>query len=309
MIDNSSYNQMRREFSKKFRQKISPLLDKFEIRRQMRRDLACLLSGALLIYALYIFYNSLTSVSDFLDKVGFWFATAVVASLAYFIWDMIKGGFEKKIKQQVMNDVCRCFGELTYSETPKKYLNLGNLVPKFNRKYFDDIFYGKYKDINYSIIETKLDMHIDKLDITVFDGVIIQFDMKKRFEGNTVILPKTSVPISPDAQLKHTSMEDPVFNQKFDVFTTDETEARYLITPSFMERLNHMQVSFSADKISCAFFEKNLLIGLHTKKDLFSVGSLIKPANDPEQFFALFEEILSIIQLIDYFKLDQNIGL
>ena len=309
MMDNNSYNQMRQEFSKKFRQKISPLLDKFETKRKIFLALACILSSVFLICALYILYYSLTSISDFSDKINFWFGTAIMASLAYGCWKGFKDVFEDNIKSKVMNDVCRCFGELTYSKTPKKYLNLGNLVPKFNRKYFDDIFYGKYKDINYSIIETKLDMHIDKLDITVFNGVIIQFDMKKRFEGNTVILPKTSVPISPDAQLKHTSMEDPVFNQKFDVFTTDETEARYLITPSFMERLNHMQVSFSADKISCAFFEKNLLIGLHTKKDLFSIGSLIKPANDAEQFFALFEEILSIIQLIDYFKLDQNIGL
>ena len=104
-------------------------------------------------------------------------------------------------------------------------------------------------------------------------------------------------------------MEDCVFEKRFDVFTDDEVEARYLITPSFMERLSNLKTAFSARKIYCSFYDKELLIGLYTEKDLFSIGSLRKPANDPKQFFTLFEQILSIIKLIDYFKLNQKTGL
>ena len=100
-----------------------------------------------------------------------------------------------------------------------------------------------------------------------------------------------------------------MFKKKFDVFTDDEVEARYLITPSFMERLNNMKTAFSADRVSCAFYDKYLLVGLHTSKDLFSIGSLKEPVNDGKQFFTMFEEILSIIKLIDHFKLNQKIGL
>lgn len=100
-----------------------------------------------------------------------------------------------------------------------------------------------------------------------------------------------------------------MFEKKFDVFTDDEVEARYLITPSFMERLNNMKTAFEAYAISCAFYDKYLLVGLSTRKDLFSIGDLKKPVNDGKQFFTMFEEILSIIKLIDHFKLDQKIGL
>ena len=103
--------------------------------------------------------------------------------------------------------------------------------------------------------------------------------------------------------------EDIQFEKKFDVFTDDEVEARYLITPSFMERLNEMQVAFTADKVSCAFYKKYLFIALHTSKDLFSICSLFKKIDEPKQFFTMFEEILSIIKLIDHFKLNQKIGL
>lgn len=76
-----------------------------------------------------------------------------------------------------------------------------------------------------------------------------------------------------------------------------------------MERLNNMKLAFQADKVSCAFYQNQLLIGLHTKKDLFSLCSLFKPVDDANQYYQMFEEILSIIKLIDYFKLNQKTGL
>ena len=76
-----------------------------------------------------------------------------------------------------------------------------------------------------------------------------------------------------------------------------------------MKQLDEIKVAFKVDYISCAFYEKHLLIALSTSKDLFSIGSLFKRIDDPKQFFTMFEEILSIIKLIDHFKLNQKIGL
>ena len=133
--------------------------------------------------------------------------------------------------------------------------------------------------------------------------------MNKNFTGHTVIKPNSLMHITPSKALRHTELEDIQFEKKFDVFTVDEVEARYLITPSFMERLNEMKVAFTTDKVSCAFYEKYLFVALSTSKDLFSICSLFKKIDDPKQFFTMFEEILSIIKLIDHFKLNQKIGL
>ena len=109
--------------------------------------------------------------------------------------------------------------------------------------------------------------------------------------------------------MKHTVLEDVEFEKKFDVFTDDEVEARYLITPTLMTRLNDMKVAFKANKVSAAFFNNRFIIGLHTGKDLFSICSLIRPVYDEKQIFQMFEEMISIIKLVEYFKLDQRIGL
>ena len=109
--------------------------------------------------------------------------------------------------------------------------------------------------------------------------------------------------------LHKTTLEDVEFNKKFDVYTDDEVEARYLLTTALMERLNTMQTVFKADKTACSFYDEKLYVALYTKKDLFAIGSLVKEVCDREQFFTMFDEILSIIKLIDHFKLNQKIGM
>ena len=228
----------------------------------------------------------------------------------------LKKKFENEIKQKIMPYVCKCLGDLKWKYAQCSFEQLlckSGIIDRYNRVSYDDSFTGIYKDINYEICETsfyyKTGTGKNSSTRTVFKGVMIKLDMNKSFTGNTVIRPDTLKHASPAANLKHTTLEDVVFEKKFDVFTDDEVEARYLITPSFMERLNNMKTAFSADRVSCAFYDKYLLVGLHTSKDLFSICSLKEPVNDGKQFFTMFEEILSIIKLIDHFKLNQKIGL
>ena len=70
-----------------------------------------------------------------------------------------------------------------------------------------------------------------------------------------------------------------------------------------------MKTAFKANSVSCAFYGDLLLVALSTNKDLFSICSLVKPVDDEQQYFQMYEEIVSIIKLIDHFKLDQKIGL
>lgn len=298
---------MREEFSKRFYGKIVPYIQNFEQERISH------LESVVGISAILIFIPVLIIFSDFKNSSDSSIEIAVLSfSLAIFIYIIIKKDFERKIKSLIMHAVCKCFGDLkwscnSYNLSPM--FSASELIDDYDRVEFDDIFSGKFKDVNYEIIESKFTLGSNRDKSTVFDGVIIKLDMNKPFLGRTVIRPSSLLHSSPHPILKHTELEDIQFEKKFDVFTDDEVEARYLITPSFMERLNEMKVAFKANSVSCAFYEKSLLIALSTSKDLFSIGSLFKRIDDPKQFFTMFEEILSIIKLIDHFKLNQKIGL
>lgn len=309
MLEDKTYQQMRNEFQKVFFAKLAPILPKYERERKFTLMCASFFSGILIAWSLYILYQGLMLISNIMDKVPCFIGAGFIIILSFVVWQIFKKAFEKKIKKEIMQKICQCCGQLDYTTNLKEPLNIAHLAPNFKRSITDDIFYGKYKNVNYAIIEVELHQRIRDIDICLFDGVIIKFDFNKSFKGNTVILPKAKLPVAPVSSLKLSAFEDVNFNKKYDVFTDDEVEARYLISPSFMEKLNNVKMSFHSDKISCSFYENHLLVGIHTKKDLFSLGSLVRPVNDEKQFFQMFEEILSIIQLIDHFKLDQKIGL
>lgn len=307
MTEEKTYAQMRKEFQEAFFKKISPGLSKYESERLRQFGYTRAVKIAALIIILVLVF--LTKQID----IGLILFICCIAGAVCF---GLKKKFENEIKQKIMPYVCKCLGDLKWKYAQCSFEQLlckSGIIDRYNRVSYDDSFTGIYKDINYEICETsfyyKTGTGKNSSTRTVFKGVMIKLDMNKSFTGNTVIRPDTLKHASPAANLKHTTLEDVVFEKKFDVFTDDEVEARYLITPSFMERLNNMKTAFSADRVSCAFYDKYLLVGLHTSKDLFSICSLKEPVNDGKQFFTMFEEILSIIKLIDHFKLNQKIGL
>lgn len=100
-------------------------------------------------------------------------------------------------------------------------------------------------------------------------------------------------------------LESNEFNKRYKVESEDQIEARYLITPSFMERFMNLTTEFGTKDIQCAFFGSRILFAISTNKNLFELGSIYKPLTNPQNV-KLFDEIISIIDMIDHFKLDKK---
>ena len=305
------YRRMQDEFTKTFYGEIAPKIKKFEFKRICNLTITIILASMTILAALLIVYTSLSNYGYCSDEE----IMSVLLSflIAFSICHISKNMIENEIKDIIMPTICKCFGNLEWdrnSYDSSSLFSIAKIIDDYDCAKFDDIFYGNFNGINFDIVESKFTKgSVNKRGRTVFDGVIVKFDMNKCFNGHTIIRPNSHLHTSPSPILKHTELEDVDFEKRFDVFTDDEVEARYLITPSFMERLNEMKVAFKADKVSCAFYNKYLFVALQTPEDLFSICSLFKRVDDPKQFFTMFEEILSIIKLIDHFKLDQKIGL
>ena len=59
---------------------------------------------------------------------------------------------------------------------------------------------------------------------------------------------------------------------------------------------------FKAKNIRYAFWERRLYIALETKKDLFAIGKLNQNIKNSKPYFEMFEEIASIVNLIEHFQ-------
>lgn len=109
--------------------------------------------------------------------------------------------------------------------------------------------------------------------------------------------------------LNEIKLEDPEFNKKYRAYSSDEVEGRYLITPAFMERFNNVKTAFGAKKIKCSFYDEDLMFAITSSKNLFEIGNLFHSLNSPQAMTVFFEELVSILLLVDYFKLDERTGL
>ena len=110
-------------------------------------------------------------------------------------------------------------------------------------------------------------------------------------------------------KLNEIKLEDVEFNKYYKAYSSDEVEGRYLITTAFMERFKNLQTAFGARKAKCSFYGEDIMFAISTRKNLFEIGSLFTPLNSSKQLEKAFEELSSILALIDYFKLDEKTGL
>ena len=334
MEEEKSYQEIRTELIKKYATTIVPnsykyknewieLYVKYGYRgkndlKKAKTINTIMLSGYCIYFFYMLFYTLSSAYKDgipvtlsyIFSSIIFWLLIPSVVTGMVIIH--LKVAYKKnkslysRLKNTIIPIVCECFSSLKYipdnSHYTEEYKN-ACVIPTNHNIIYDDCFKGKHKNVEFIIEE----LNTSRLTYS-FEGVIIQIKLNKKFRGHTVIYPNSDFHIAPSKNLHHTELEDVIFEKKYDVYTNDDVEARYLITTGFMKRLNDIKGKFFADKIYAAFYNGIFYLALDTNKDLFEISS-DKNICDEGKYYNLVEEIISIYKLIDYFKLNQNIGM
>lgn len=237
-------------------------------------------------------------------------------SMAVGVWEAIKKKFEKKLKKLVMPKLMKAFPGFYWQTSQTIETQEINSIRIFansinSEKTYDDAFCGKFSDVDIDITECSFSTS-GKHKIKIFKGAIIRLRMNKNFQGITIVRPKNSYMNCSDLKrlnLEEVKLEDIEFCKTYRVFSTDQIEARYLLTTSFMERFKNMNFSFFAPNAYCVFCGKFVYIAPSTDLDLFNLFSLKTPVTERKPFDIMFNQIYSILQLIEHFKLNQKMGL
>ncbi len=129
------------------------------------------------------------------------------------------------------------------------------------------------------------------------------------FVALTVIFLAIQTKLHTGEKMDKMQLEDLKFGGMFATYSSDQIEGRFLITPAFMERLLNLKTVFGTEKLKCSFYDDKLMIAIETKQDLFEIGDLHISLKDPQQINAFYNEISSILRMVEYFKLDEKIGL
>ena len=144
-----------------------------------------------------------------------------------------------------------------------------------------------------------------------FRGIIVEFAMNKNFEGQTIILDNSQDGRNVSVNKKKYSvvqLEDIEFMKNYTVYSTNQIEARYLITTAFIDRLKNIKTKFKTKYIRVAFKDDKIVIALHTDRDMFKMANMTSDTGK-QTFIALFEEIVSVLDFINQLKLNKKLGL
>ncbi len=130
--------------------------------------------------------------------------------------------------------------------------------------------------------------------VDIFKGFFFIADFQKDFHGQTVVYRNSWLKLN--FRNQRVKLENPEFEKKFDVYSTDQIEARYLLTPGMMEKLLELDRKFPG-KITLSFYNSNVIIAIPDNTDHFeaSIWSSQLRNNSLKQEYDTLSALIGII--------------
>jgi hypothetical protein len=330
------YQRYVRPHVQRFEQERLAMLVEFRRRLMVALPIVALLLLATLIYALLVAYGHPLVMS--------WFPTRKVAletiEPTLFVCALICGvlgwwsgkpvtAYNSSVKAVIFPQIFSFFGaDFAYREKPPismESLKPSGIIPSYDGARLEDYVRGTHEGVQLELLEAKLTQRQgsgkSRRTVTVFKGVCVVLSMNKYFKGRTMVkkdMGAVGNAISgwvngllggrEQQPVQRIHLEDPVFEKQFEVQSTDQVEARYLLTTSFMERLLSVAELFGKG-IQASFYDNRLLLMISSPDNRFETASIFQPATFVEDSKTILAEMQAIFGIIDALKLNERTGL
>lgn len=139
--------------------------------------------------------------------------------------------------------------------------------------------------------------------VTLFRGLFFIADFHKHFRGRTFVWSEKNPQLnffnkifsSFARGLDKVKLESPEFEKRFIVYSTDQVEARYILTPSMMERLVSLQDRMG-DRVTFSFVDTNVYVAVPMREALFE-PAFVRPNSytSVEDYYLTVQAVFGII--------------
>ncbi len=325
----------REDFQKFYSETLLPVLKELEdVRmralRTFRKYLTLGVGGTLvfllIMYLAFGIINLLTLI-----PVGI----AIIATISYYV--NRKKDWTSLFKQRVIHELVKFVNsDFTYESQngiSKEEFYMSGLFKQDIDKYSsEDLIYGKVGETDLRCSEvhaieiresTDSKGNRTRTEHTIFRGVFVIADFHKEFHGQTVVLPDVEQALFGRlgqffqglaskfgmTQGQLVKLEDPEFENLFKVYSSDQIEARYILSPSMMQRIVEFRKK-QTHHVFISFFNSDMYIGVWCNRNRFEPPSLfIKPDKilKPETLREYLEDIQFIADIVEQMNLNTRI--
>lgn len=179
-------------------------------------------------------------------------------------------------------------------------LQIGNCI------HSNDYIYGKYKGVNFEYSDFVTSNKTDDSNIVLFAGQWLIFDFNKKFKFDFQVCEKDFKNSKVDREnFKKVELEDIEFNNIFNVYSQNDLDTFFVLTPSIIEKLKELNNNLNGSLLLC-FVENKLHIGLCNGEDFFErdVSSEINVNKENEK---VMEDLKVILSFVDILNLDNDL--
>ncbi len=217
-------------------------------------------------------------------------------------------------KQTIVGEVASGF-DMSFEAEPapppliSRFRNL-KLVGDWDRSSFEDQLIGQRNGADFEFFEAHLERRERSTNsrgqtttryVTVFRGQCLAVNFHKEFKGKTLVRRDQGLFNmfgGLGQNVERVALEDPRFEKAFEVYSDDQVEARFILTPDFMEQLLELEETFHGGKLRCAFSGGELFLCVEGS-DLFEPGSMFTPLDTPDRVRELLMDFTAVFGLID----------
>ncbi|CCN84900.1 conserved hypothetical protein [Vibrio nigripulchritudo SFn27] len=309
-----------------FENELKPKLEPLEQTRleAVKRKNICLVLGAILIAA-SIFWVLATNQE--IEVVMFPIVIGGLILGAFFNakWSVYRKAYKNEVVTALLEFIdpsltCRPNGYVDST----KYKTSGLYRRSYDRYSGEDHITGKIGKTAIEFSELHTEYKTTSRDSkgrtttnwhTIFKGIFFIADANKHFNSKTYVLADSQGFFSSIGKAltdkfggigDRVALEDVDFEQYFEVYSDDQVEARYLLSPALMRRLVEFRKSAGNVGISLSFVGDNIYIAIPNRKDFFE-PKLNKSAVAFDMVEEIFRDLDFFIGVVEDLDLNTRI--
>ena len=229
--------------------------------------------------------------------------------------------YKENVVRNLTLDNCTFLNDVTF--TPEQGIDEDTvygtgMVRVGDRFESNDLITGDYKGVRFrqsdvNITEIHHDSDNGSSETTLFQGRWMIFSFNKEFRCDLQVYSKFFLAgknkggllFHADRRLSRLKLENEEFNRVFRVYTGDEQEAFYILTPHMMEALIGLKAKVKS-QIMLLFVDGSLHVAVDNHKDAFEVQPFRKIDIQAEKQRVL-DDIRLITDFVDGMMLDRNV--
>lgn len=248
-----------------------------------------------------------------------WFFVALITAIAVIVeFNIANHFYRKKTKDAFLRRIAESCG-LVYAKNgvfPLEDMADHKILPPHDVRHIEDGFHGTINCVPLAFQEIVLSDRVknERNEVRkelVFWGLVIRIGIGKVLDAHTIVLPRNTALTffrSAFSTFERVNLVSPKFEERFDVLSTDQVEARYVLDPAFMERVLEAVDLLGSKWLEISFRGSEIAFAVQRPRPIFEIGFLWQKLT-PQSLQRAADELKAVTGLINALKLNPYTGL